>query len=63
MSSGRFAASSAAVFLLPLALAIAGATWARGAPIRELIGGGSGFVLGVLLAAVAVRWMDGRKKT
>lgn len=47
--------ASAAVFLLPLVAAIAGALWNRGGPSGQVTGALAGFAVGVLAASVIIR--------
>ncbi|MBU1692484.1 MAG: hypothetical protein KKC51_00820 [Verrucomicrobia bacterium] len=55
LAGGRMVLASAAVFLLPLAGAIAGAVWVRTGPSRQLAAALAGFVAGVAAAAGLIR--------
>lgn len=62
LAGGRMVWASAAVFLLPLAGAIAGAVWVRTGPSRQLAAALAGFVAGVAAAAGLIRWSRPRAK-
>jgi len=54
--------ASAAVFLLPLAGAIAGAAWIRSGAIKQLLAVLAGFAAGAAAAAIITRWIKPRPK-
>ena len=62
LAGGRMVLASAAVFLLPLAGAIAGAVWVRTGPSRQLAAALAGFVAGVAAAAGLTRLIQPRAK-
>lgn len=62
LAGGRMVLASAAVFLLPLATAVAGAIGFRGGPFRQLTGALVGFTAGGTVAAVLVRLIRRHKK-
>jgi hypothetical protein len=55
MTGWRFALASLGVFVVPLALAVAGACWFRDDPTRQLVFGGGGLLLGMALSGVTAK--------
>jgi len=51
----RFAWTSVGVFVVPLALAVAGACWFRNEPASQLAAGAGGLLLGMTLAGVTAK--------
>ena len=63
LAGGRMVWASAAVFLLPLVGAIAGAAWVRTGPSLQLAAVVAGFIVGVAAAAGLTRLVRPRAKT
>jgi hypothetical protein len=58
MTGWRFVWTSVGVFLVPLALAVAGACWFRNDPARQVAAGLGGLCLGMALAGAAARLLQ-----
>lgn len=62
MAGWRFALTSLGVFVVPLALAVAGACWFSDTPARQLAAGVGGLFLGMTLAGMTARLMHRRSE-
>ena len=58
MTGWRFVLTSLAVFVVPLALAVAGACWFRSDPAHQLAAGAGGLCLGMTLAGVSAKLIE-----
>jgi hypothetical protein len=58
MTGWRFVLTSLSVFVVPLALAVAGACWFRDDPTHQLAAGVGGLCLGMALAGVTAKLMQ-----